>query len=345
MLTSNGRPSFLAPVLSLCVATAVCYSRMSSKVDVTSFVIAPGVQMPVVNVGTCCGSDVLLNVPVWLMQGGHGIDTAQDYGLGQPRANRDQTVPGGTQAQLGQVLRSLQTQGAFVTTKIPAGFGRTQCSVYAAGGDAVSQIDDLATYAHAQVVRDLEEIGTTQVDLLLLHGPCRRRIDSVRMWRGLERALDEGIVRAIGVSNYDVVDLAYLLPRVRVKPAVNQCQMSLQRHNNTDIAYAAEHGITYQAWGVLAGCPWESAVAQRLASERNATVAQICMRWVYERGATMAIGLGSHAERLAAHARDTLDIFTMAPLGMAQIRALEIDANDGQGPPRFRMYRERFVDE
>ena len=135
------------------------------------------------------------------------------------------------------------------------------------------------TRACSQVVCDLDEMGVSQVDLLLLHGPCRRRIDSVRMWKGLERALDEGLVRAIGVSNFEVADLAYLLPRARVKPAVNQCEMSLQRHNNTDISYIQDHGITYSAWGVLSGCPWESSIAQRLASERNATVAQICMRW------------------------------------------------------------------
>ena len=52
---------------------------------------------------------------------------------------------------------------------------------------------------------------------------------------------------------------------MKVKPAVNQCQMSLERHNDTDISYTQEQGITYEAWGVLAGCPWDSAVAQDLA--------------------------------------------------------------------------------
>lgn len=59
----------------------------------------------------------------------------------------------------------------------------------------------------------------------------------------------------------------------------------------------------------------------------------------------MAIGLGSHSERLATHARDTIEILTMAPLSAAQMRALEKDANDGQGAPSFSMFRERIEDE
>ena len=40
--------------------------------------IAPGVHMPLINLGTCCGSESLQSVPVWLSAGGRGIDTAFD---------------------------------------------------------------------------------------------------------------------------------------------------------------------------------------------------------------------------------------------------------------------------
>ena len=40
--------------------------------------IAPGVMMPSVSLGTCCGSDPKVGIPSWLKAGGVGIDTAED---------------------------------------------------------------------------------------------------------------------------------------------------------------------------------------------------------------------------------------------------------------------------
>ena len=57
--------------------------------------IAPGVDMPQVNLGTCCGSEATDAFPVWFSAGGRGVDTALDYG---------KEVPGGTQAELGAAL-------------------------------------------------------------------------------------------------------------------------------------------------------------------------------------------------------------------------------------------------
>ena len=40
---------------------------------------SPLIQMPAINLGTCCGSDPTVGLPVWLQMGGIGIDTAYDY--------------------------------------------------------------------------------------------------------------------------------------------------------------------------------------------------------------------------------------------------------------------------
>jgi diketogulonate reductase-like aldo/keto reductase len=45
----------------------------------TTVTIAPGVDMPLLNLGTCCGSDPKAGLEPWLDQGGVGIDTAFDY--------------------------------------------------------------------------------------------------------------------------------------------------------------------------------------------------------------------------------------------------------------------------
>ena len=41
--------------------------------------IAPGVHMPRINLGTCCGSLPAVGIPSWFAAGGNGVDTAYDY--------------------------------------------------------------------------------------------------------------------------------------------------------------------------------------------------------------------------------------------------------------------------
>jgi hypothetical protein len=43
--------------------------------DAPTVEIAPGVRMPKINLGTCCGSDPNVGLEPWFDAGGHGIDT------------------------------------------------------------------------------------------------------------------------------------------------------------------------------------------------------------------------------------------------------------------------------
>ena len=70
--------------------------------------IAPGVEMPQVNLGTCCGSKPSVGLEPWLAAGGVGIDTAWDYH---------------DQSDIKTIIASKPRSSYFVTTKLPAGFG------------------------------------------------------------------------------------------------------------------------------------------------------------------------------------------------------------------------------
>ena len=65
--------------------------------------IAPGVQMPRMNLGTCCGSDPAVGVKPWLAAGGVGIDTANDYH---------------DQPKIATAVADLPRDRYFVTTKV-----------------------------------------------------------------------------------------------------------------------------------------------------------------------------------------------------------------------------------
>jgi len=275
----------------------------------TTIEIAPGVHMPRINLGTCCGSKPAVGLGPWLDNGGVGIDTAFDYS---------------DQADIATVLkaRKLPRSSFFVTTKIPAGFGanKTDC-------DAQSGPDVAMKY----VVQDLKELGLEYVDLVLLHAPCQKFGTLVPMpsstlpadpdasnralWRGLEAMVVAGMTRAIGVSNYNRTQLVQLKVQGGTVPAVNQCEMSLtgsfgqQGHDEDTIAYCQEHNITYESYGALKGCPTSDATLVAIAEAHHVSAVQVCLRWILQRGAIVATGTGSNATKVSGYAKSDFEVY------------------------------------
>ena len=149
--------------------------------------IAPGVAMPTMSLGTCCGSDPSIGIRPWLAAGGVGIDTANDYN---------------DQPAIAAALTSTGTkrEAVFLTTKVPAGVGvmsstaRLDCS--------------LDPHRSFSVLQDnLIQLKVDHVDLVLLHGPCELQgtaaaVDPAKanaaQWVGLQMALAQGLTRSIG---------------------------------------------------------------------------------------------------------------------------------------------------
>ena len=280
--------------------------------------IAPGVDMPQVNLGTCCGSEATDAFPVWFSAGGRGVDTALDYG---------KEVPGGTQAELGAALvkSGVARDEVFITTKIRAGF-----DVSHGGPACLFQSSD---HALSQVEQDLKELNVSQVDLVLLHAPCWSAAANLKLWQGLEQALEQNLTRAIGVSNYDKNDLAALLAGATVKPAVNQCQLSISHHADEDIAYAASQGIVYEAYEAMRGCPFTDARTQAIAASHKTGVSNVCLRYVLQKGSRMAlaVGLGSNATKMPSYAAGNLDLFAFE-LAADEMTYLDALADNATAP-------------
>ena len=97
------------------------------------------------------------------------------------------------------------------------------------------------------------------IDLLLLHWPRAGPNavgDTLAAWQGLETALDAGVARAIGVSNFNASMLEVLLPRMRHRPVVAVTALARQ-HGSTAAyphstcrlpCYAMPHARTHSAW-------------------------------------------------------------------------------------------------
>ena len=199
-----------------------------------SVTIAPGVEMPVVNMGGLVNSTEAGpgNYTLFLELGGRGLDTAIDYG----------TL---TETTLGQAVAAsgLKREEIFITSKIiccPARYFPDIPECHPDKGYA-------NLTAEEQVVQILHEIDVDYVDLLLLHAPCLNESRTLNFYGVLEKALAENKTRAIGVSNFKIYDYETLeRGGATVKPAVNQAQLSIGAHDFDTIKYSREHNITYE---------------------------------------------------------------------------------------------------
>ncbi|WP_422390752.1 aldo/keto reductase [Arthrobacter sp. N1] len=148
-------------------------------------------------------------------------------------------------------------------------------------------------------------LGVDYVDLLLVHWPNPGQGRHVEAVQGIAALMDEGLVRAIGTSNYkpshlqDVIDAG-------IVPDVNQIQLDPQRPRIVDRAFHDEHGIVTESWSPLgqgSGLLDEPAV-RAIAEAHGMTPAQVVLRWHVQQG-LVAIPKSSHPERLAQN----LDVF------------------------------------
>ena len=207
-------------------------SFASPTVEITRTVeIAPGVEMPRVNLGTCCGSEATHSFPAWYAAGGRGVDTALDYG---------KEAPGGKQTELAAAIAAagVPRSSVFITTKIRAGFD------LAHGGPLCVGVS--AEHALSQVRQDVAELNVTHVDLVLLHAPCLTDGANYALWQGLEEAHALNLTRAIGVSNYKAKQLSALIAKADKKPSVNQCLFSVAHHDDETLDYCKANGVQYE---------------------------------------------------------------------------------------------------
>jgi diketogulonate reductase-like aldo/keto reductase len=129
----------------------------------------------------------------------------------------------------------------------------------------------------------LDRLGLDHVDQYLLHWPVQgKRLAS---WRALERLLDEGRTRSIGVSNFMVHHLEELLAHCKVPPAANQIEIHpfLYRTRGAVVALCEERAIQLVAYSPLTkGRRLGDPRLAKLARKTGRTPAQVLIRWALQ---------------------------------------------------------------
>lgn len=293
-------------VCAIGLAAAVCSPRLAMAVQKTGIRMARpfnlkekavkfnnGKSMPVVGLGTYSlhGQTCIHSVRAALDCGVRLIDTASFYD---------------NEREVGSAVRDAVKNGLsrdeiFVTTKIyPTQFGNPQKAIE----------------------ESLAKLDLGYVDLLLLHHPGN---GDVAAYRALEKAVEEGAVRSIGLSNWYIKELTEFLPQVDVVPALVQNEIHPFYQDRDVVPFIQEKGIVVQAWFPFGGRGWTKSVLGHPEIVKNAkahgkTAAQVVLRWNLQRNVSVIPGSSN-----PAHIKENTEIFDfeLSDSDMKAIAALD----------------------
>lgn len=187
--------------------------------------------------------------------------------------------------------------------------------------------------ARASLERSLEELQLDYLDLFLIHWPLPMHYggDIMPTWRAMESFVREGMVRSIGVSNFEAHHLQPILDSCEVPPSINQIESHPYFANRELHRFNARHGIITEAWAPLArGVVLSDPVIVDIAREVGAQESQVVLRWAIQRGDVAFPKASSHERRAENFA------ITGFELDADQMRRIdELDrGEDGRMGPR-----------
>ena len=135
--------------------------------------------------------------------------------------------------------------------------------------------------ARTALAESLEKLGLDHVDLYLIHWPVPAADFYVAAWRTLVQLRDEGLARAVGVSNFHEEHLTRVIDETGVIPALNQVEMHPYLQQSSLREFMLKHGVTPQAWSPIGQGKGllDDPVLARLAEKHGRTPAQIVLRW------------------------------------------------------------------
>ena len=219
-----------------------------------------GHEMPIYGLGTySLHDDVCRNsVTAALNRGVRLIDTAHAYG---------------NEKEIGEAIRNsgVPREEIFVITKLyPNQFSNPEAAIEEA----------------------LQKLDIGYIDMLLLHHPGTGDVEA---YHAMEKAVEEGTVRSIGLSNWYVEELEEFLPQVTIPPALVQNEIHPYYQENDVIPYIQEKGIVVQGWYPLGGRGHTAEllgdpVISEIASAHGKSSAQVILRWNLQKGVVVIPG-------------------------------------------------------
>lgn len=229
--------------------------------------LANGIKMPKIGYGVyqISKNECVRCVLDALEVGYRHIDTAQSYF---------------NEEEVGEaiVLSKIPREEIFITTKVWVehyGYEETKKSV----------------------MESMRKLQTNYLDLVLLHQPFS---DVYGAWRALEDLYAEGVIKAIGVSNFYPDRLVDICNFARIKPMVNQIET--HPHNQQVIAHQwlEKYNVQHESWapfGEGRNGLFTEPILVKIGKKYNKTSAQVMLRWALQNN-IVVIPKSVHKERM-----------------------------------------------
>lgn len=252
--------------------------------------LANGYEVPARGYGVYQVSkeDCKASVLAALKAGYRHIDTAQSYF---------------NEEEVGEAIKecNIKREDLFITTKVwidNYGEGKTYNSV----------------------IESMKKLNVKYLDLILLHQPLA---DYYGAYRDLEKLYKEDLVKAIVVSNFYPDRLIDLCLFAQIKPMVNQIEVNVFNQQIEAQKWADKYGVVLEAWAPFAegrNNMFNNPVLHEIAIKHNKTVAQVILRWLYQRN-IVSLAKSIHKERMIENF--SIDSFELDNDDLAKILTLD----------------------
>jgi 2,5-diketo-D-gluconate reductase A len=271
---------------------------MSTSTSVPQLTLRDGVEIPQLGFGVfqVPPEETAEAVTLAFQAGYRHVDTAAAYQ---------------NEAAVGQAFRAsgLPRDDVFITTKC---------------------FNDNHGYEQARKAfqASLDRLELDFVDLYLIHWPVPSQDKYVETWKAFIELQQEGLIRSIGVSNFQPSHLRRLVGETRVTPSVNQVELHPRFQQAGLRREHEELGIATEAWSPLAqGEVLDDPVIAEIAEEHERTPGQVVIRWHLQLG-NAVIPKSVTPSRI----EENIDVFGFH-LTDAEMEAIEaLDAGERTGP-------------
>ena len=145
----------------------------------------------------------------------------------------------------------------------------------------------------------LRDLGTEYVDLWLIHWPPRRGA-SPQVWKQFLALRDEGMTRAVGVSNYDVDEMDELRSATEEAPQVNQIRWGPTLHDPRELEEHQRREVVLEGYSPFKTTNLRHPVLVEVAGRLGVTAAQVVVRWHVEHE-VVVIPKSANPERIGSN--------------------------------------------
>ncbi|MFY1668707.1 aldo/keto reductase [Plantactinospora sp. WMMB334] len=258
---------------------------MTSAIDQPTVQLPSEVRMPMLGFGT------------WQLSGRRAYEAVREA-LDVGYRHLDTATMYGNEDEVGRAIRDsgLSRQDVFVTTKLPP---------------------ERAGRERETIAASLAALGTDYVDLWLIHWPPGRDRASIASWRELLAVRDEGLARAVGVSNYDTGQLDMLVEATEEAPAVNQIRWGPALHDPRRLDEHRERGVVLEGYSPLKTTDLHDPVLAEIARDHGVSTGQVVLRWHIEHGVVVIPKSGT-----PSRIRENFDVFGFS-LSEGELRQLD----------------------